>query len=95
MAMDDEAVITVQPYCECNSTDCVLKAMDDGIQLCAIRLPLTFQQWLNLLRRHEGLDGSVYVISSNCQRGPDPKDELLEQTETYRVYRVAAHRAAG
>lgn len=88
MTADDKNIILVQPYCECNSTDCVLKSTEVEIELCALRLPLTFQQWLNLLRKHDGLDGSVYVISANCPRGPDSPDELLERTETYCVYRA-------
>lgn len=93
MAVPDNSTIIVQPYCECNSTDCVLKAPETDIKLCSLKLPLTFKEWLNLLRKHDGLDGSVYVISGNCDRGPDPKDELLEQTDTYRVYRIAAKKA--
>jgi hypothetical protein len=89
MPTADGSTVLVQPYCECNSTDCVLKTSDGGIELCSLKIPLTFQQWLDLLKKHDGLDGSVYVLSSNCNRGPDPNDELLEQAETYRVYRVA------
>lgn len=94
MAINKDGTIVVQPYCECNSTDCVLKTKDSDIKLCSLELPLTFQEWLSLLRKHDGLDGSVYVISANCSRGADPDDEVLEETGSYRVYRAVRPKTA-
>ena len=89
--MNDDDIAVVQPYCECHRNDCLLRDQEAASNnVCAIRLPLTFQLWVDLVKRHSGLDGSVYLTSIDCQRGPEPGDELLEQTDTYRVYRAKA-----
>ena len=87
--MNDDNIAIVQPYCECHRNSCSLRDHDVAPDnVCAIKLPLTFQVWVDLLKKYEGLDGSVYVTSNDCQRGADPGDDLLEEFDTYRIYRA-------
>jgi hypothetical protein len=87
--LSDDNIAIVQPYCECSRTSCLLRDRDPALgDVCAIQLPLSHQLWLDLLRKHNGLDGSVYVTSVKCEQGPEPGDELLEEFDTYRVYRA-------
>jgi len=76
------SVTIVQPYCECESRDCLLREVaSDGV--CAVTLAITDSQWMALLKKY---DHAIYVTSADCSKSVDPRFKLMEKCDSYWIY---------